>query len=124
LQDRIGDDVPLAEIIEAATRVRNKSARLGSQAAVDGAQAARLDTVLMQVSRALVPLDYTHGDRFVHDPALPNPSWPVLVPLRRLAEAEAGSDAARFARVSAVRARNRVLHALTQAEGALNAALS
>jgi hypothetical protein len=67
------------------------------------------------MSRALVPLDYTEGDRFRHDPALPQPPWPVLQGLRDLAAAEPGSDRAKFLGVSAARAQNRLLHALEEA---------
>ena len=39
----------------------------------------------MRMSRALVPINYTSGDRFAHDPALALPAWPTLRPLRELA---------------------------------------
>ena len=71
----------------------------------------------MRASRALVPLDYTTGDRFSHDPALPQNPWPVLDPIRRLAHASLIDRP--FAAVDAVRARNRVLHALQAASQAL-----
>ena len=45
---------------------------------------------LISVSRAMVPMDYTTGDRFVHDPALPQMQYPVLDPLRQLAATEIG----------------------------------
>jgi len=77
------------------------------------------DRRLMRISRALVPLDHTTGDRFAHDPALPQPPWPVLRPLRDLAAAEAGSDAAHRLLVAARRARNRVGAALEEACAAL-----
>ncbi|MDO9713683.1 M28 family metallopeptidase [Paracraurococcus lichenis] len=73
------------------------------------------DRALMRASRALVPLDYTCGDRFVHDPALPLPPWPVLEPLRKLAASAPGTDAARLHAVEARCARNRIAVALAQA---------
>lgn len=79
----------------------------------------RLNSALMRLSRALVPLDYTRGDRFVHDPALPLPPWPVLDPLRRLAAATPGTDEAKLLAVSARRARNCIAHALREAQAAL-----
>jgi hypothetical protein len=87
------------------------------------ADAARLNHALMQASRALVPVDYTRGDRFTHDPALPLPAWPTLQPLRDLAATAPNSDAAQFQTVAAMRARNRVLHALREANAALQSAL-
>ncbi|POR52681.1 M28 family peptidase [Bosea psychrotolerans] len=79
------------------------------------------DRAVMKLSRILVPLDYTRGDRFVHDPALSLPSWPILDPIRRLVSSAAG-DAARFAEVDAVRALNRLTHSLTAASSLLAAA--
>jgi aminopeptidase YwaD len=81
--------------------------------------AAAKSRVLMRLSRVFVPLDYTRGDRFVHDAALPLPPWSVLEPLRRLAAAPRGGDDERFAAVDAIRARNRIAGMLAQACRAL-----
>jgi hypothetical protein len=69
-----------------------------------------------------VPLDYTTGNRFDHDPALALAPWPVLDKLRALAAAPADSDAAKFLTVAAMRARNWLAHALDQATTALRKA--
>ena len=74
-------------------------------------RAGEADTVnrgLMRLSRLLVPLAYTSGDRFTHDLALPlarrspgcsaSASWPALDP---------ETDAFKFARAALVRERNR-----------------
>ena len=95
----------LAPLIEATHALRNAAA------------GAKSDQALMAASRALVPMDYTTGDRFRHDPALPQQAWPVLQPIRALAETD--GDAAAHAAVDALRARNRVQHALRQATRAL-----
>lgn len=79
------------------------------------------DRAVMRLSRIIVPLDYTRGNRFVHDAALSLSSWPVLDPLRRLASCAAG-DEARFAEVDAVRALNHLTHSLTEASRLLAAA--
>jgi aminopeptidase YwaD len=81
--------------------------------------AAAKSRALMRLSRILVPLDYTRGDRFVHDAALPLPPWSVLEPLRRLAAAARGGDDERFAEVDAIRARNRIAGMLAQARRAV-----
>ena len=73
----------------------------------------------MRASRALAPVYYTSGDRFAHDPALPLPAWPVLDPLRKLAKVAPGTDSARFLAVSATRGRNRLAHALREADGGI-----
>ena len=78
-----------------------------------------IDRALMHVSRALIPMDYTSGDRFSHDPALPVPSWASLGAIRALAAAPEHSNSAYFMTVDATRARNRLLHALRRANGVL-----
>jgi hypothetical protein len=106
----------LAGLIAAATTLRDRAAVVMQAGPGD---AARTNRALMLVSRALVPMDYTEGDRFTHDPALPQPPWPVLQPLRALAATTPDSDAARFLTVQAMRSRNRLLHALRQANATL-----
>ena len=100
-------------------RLQRRAARLRELAAVPGGDAARANHALVAVSRALVPMDYTTGDRFDHDPALGQAPYPVLDPIRRLAAARSGSDEARFLHVAAVRAGNRLAFALDQALAAL-----
>jgi N-acetylated-alpha-linked acidic dipeptidase len=82
---------------------------------------ARINHALVAVSRAMVPMDYTTGDRFDHDPALAQPPYPVLNVVRQLAAARAGSDQARFLAGGATRACNRLTFALDQANAALEA---
>jgi len=76
------------------------------------------NAVLMRACRALVPVDYTYGDRFGHDAALPLSAWPLLEVIGGPAKLPPGSDEARFARVSAQRASNRLVRALEEAAGA------
>ncbi len=90
----------------------------------DAEAVVRVNAGLMRASRALVPADYTHGDRFLHPHALPVPAWPTLQAIRDLAATEAESDAERFARVDALRASNRIAHALRDAQAALDGALA
>ena len=87
-----------------------------------GQDAARVNAALMAAGRALVPLDYTTGDRFGHDPAFGQSPWPVLDTLRALSDAEPESDAAKFLTVAATRARNRLAFALDEATAALRGA--
>lgn len=124
LQESLGDRLPVAPLIALATGVRDAATAVsGNVAGVDGAEAARASLALMRASRALVPADYANGERFEPPPALPLPAWSTLQPLRNLAAAEPGSDAALFLMVDAVRARNRVQHALRQARAALDEAV-
>ncbi len=105
-------------LIASAETLREKLVRLAGSN-----DPARANAALMVASRALVPMDYADGERFVHDAALPVPAWAVLGPLRTLAAAAPGSAEAHFAEVAATRARNRLANALAQAHGALDVAL-
>jgi hypothetical protein len=106
--------VPLGELEAGAAAIAEALAQARAAWGPD-----RLNAALVRLCRALVPLDYTRGDRFVHDAALPLPAWPVLDPLRRLAAAKPGTDEAKLLAVSARRARNRVAYALREAAGLL-----
>jgi len=92
---------------------------LAAAEALAATPAPKSDRAVMQACRALVPLHMTEGDRFVHDPALPLPAWPLLRPLRAWVQAPAGSDEARFLGVAAVRACNRLVHGLQAARAVL-----
>jgi hypothetical protein len=116
LRDGLDGRFSLDSLVAGAMALRDSAKRLAAcAAAADDDQAARVNRTLMLMSRALVPLDYTSGDRFAHDPA---PAWPTLQSLRDLAAAAPDSDAGKFLAVSAVRARNRVVQALRQATAA------
>jgi hypothetical protein len=100
----------------------NASAVTADVGHIRGAEMANhVNRTLIAVSRALVPMDYTTGDRFDHDAALPQAPYPVLDPVRQLVAVEAGSDQARFLAGDARRACNRMALALDQANVALEA---
>jgi hypothetical protein len=126
LKGALGGRFDIAPLVSRAEALRAKAASLGERArtATGDAECAALNAALMRVSRALVPIDYTSGDRFGHDPALGQSAWPPLDPIRRLAGAKADSDDAKFIAVSATRARNRVAHALDEAIAAADAGLA
>ena len=119
LAARLGDGLDLSRLAARAARLREGAEAVRARPPGDGAEAERVNRALLAVSRALVPMDYTTGDRFDHDPALGQAPYPVLDPVRRLAAAQAGSDEARFLAVAAVRACNRLAHALDLANAAL-----
>ena len=111
----------MTTLIKAVDKAAEAAEKLKAARPTDDAACEAVNAALIRISRALVPLDYTEGDRFRHDPALPQAPWPVLDGLRKLATAEPGSDRAKFHAVSAARAHNRVLHALEQAARAARA---
>ncbi len=98
--------------------------RRATAALTADAPPAAVNRALMRVSRALVPLNYTYGDRFRHDPALDHPAWPSLEGLRELAALSPDSPDLPFYVVHARQTRNRVAHALGAANAALGDVLS
>ena len=113
--ERLDAPAIVAPLVEAAKSLHEKTIALRT-APVDP---ARVNRALMQLSRALVPMDYTNGDRFIHDPALPQGPWPILDPVRALGSTP--PEMLPFALVDATRACNRLSHALRQAHRALDA---
>jgi Iap family predicted aminopeptidase len=114
---------PLAALVAKAEAVRDAAAAVAAFAGeVDAGAAECANAALMMASRALVPADYTNGDRFLHPHALPMAAWATLQPIRDLAATAAGTDEEKYAAVDAVRAMNRVGHALGLAASALGGA--
>src|SRR5919202_6899320 len=70
------------------------------------------------VARALVPLRYTSGARFDHDPAVAAPALPLLRDLPRLGALDPDGDEARFLHTALVRRSNAVAHALWEVASA------
>jgi hypothetical protein len=105
--DELMSDV---EQLKAACRSLGERAKTAS-----GGAALEFDRLLMRLSRALVPIDYTSGNRFTHDAALPQAKWPALDPLRRFAAASKGSDEWYGLQVEARRALNVVADAVDRA---------
>lgn len=73
------------------------------------------DGEVMTLCRELVPLDYTAGDRFVHDPALPQKPYPLLDCFRALAKVGEETGMVPFHQVECRRACNRIEHSLDRA---------
>src|SRR5271166_3586432 len=86
----LGARLDIAGLIGAAAELRRNATAVAVRAAsATAAEARRIDRALMQASRSLVPLNYTYGDRFRHDPAVTHPAWPSLEGLRELARLDA-----------------------------------
>ncbi|MDP9371746.1 MAG: hypothetical protein M3Q65_04690 [Chloroflexota bacterium] len=84
-------------------------------AAPDRADARTVVARQKRVSRALVPLRCTLGDRFDHGPTMPAPALPALRDVGRLAKLPSESDEAYFLTTALVRRTNATRHALHQA---------
>ncbi len=77
------------------------------------AAAARANEVLRELARILVPINYSAGERFDHDPALPLPAVPRLAAAARLKAAS--PDQRGFLQTGLTREINKVANALHQA---------
>ena len=120
LQAALGSRFDIGGLAAAAAEIgRNAKALAARAAAASDAGAPRIDRALMRASRALVPINYTYGDRFRHDSALPHPSWPALEGLREAAATDLASPDLPFTLVHARQTRNRIAHALREANAAL-----
>jgi len=75
----------------------------------------RANTAIRSLARILVPINFTRGGRFRHDPAVPIPPLPDLAPAVDLERHAPGSHEARVIQTSLLRGQNRVVAALRQA---------
>jgi len=89
-----------------------------------GARAQNVNRCLQQLGRILIPVTYTRAGRHAHDPALEVPFLPKLQPVRDLAAAPAGSDAAKLLQVDLIRARSELTSALRHACAAVETCLA
>ncbi len=105
LGERAAGPVDLSLCVARARALAGRAERFAAASHDDPARAWEC---LRRVSRAVVPVDYTEGDRFAHDPALGQEPLPSL-----LRPAEAGDPG--FAASRLVRASARVAFALRQA---------
>jgi len=127
LQAVAGARFDLSPALDAARALVERLERVAALLSSVEARTAQLDAInrgLMRLSRVLVPLAYTRGDRFTHDLALPLPPLAGLQPARSLAALDAEGDAFKFARAALVRERNRSVHALDSAASVADDLLS
>jgi hypothetical protein len=128
LQAAAGGRFDLAPALDAAQglveRLERVSAALGRVEATATAALEAINRALLRLSRILVPLAYTSGDRFTHDLALPLAPLAGLQRARELVALDPDSDAFKFGRAALVRERNRALHALDSAASVADELLS
>jgi hypothetical protein len=116
LQAAAGPRFDLEPALETARRLSERLERAADRLArTEPSRPEAVNRALVRLSRVLVPLTYTSGDRFAHDPALPMPPLPGLQRARELGALDPNDDAYKFARVALRRELNRVLHALDSA---------
>lgn len=122
---QLGDRFDLGQARVQSLALGDEAAELGAaldqlrvrMAAGVGASAglAALNTGLMELGRATIPLNYTAAGPFSHDTALAVPPLPLLAAVTTLAAAPAGSDAAKHAAVALRRGLNQLVFGLEAA---------
>jgi N-acetylated-alpha-linked acidic dipeptidase len=75
--------------------------------------AGAANAAIRDLARILIPINFTRGPRFQHDPALNVPQLPTIEPALRLERHDAGTLG--FARAQLVRGQNRLVAALREA---------
>ena len=116
LQAAAGARFDLGPALEGARALAGRLERVAERLErVESARTEAVNAGLVRLSRILVPLTYTSGDRFAHDLALPIAPLAGAQRARDLATLDPGGDAFKFARVALVRELNRIVHALDSA---------
>jgi len=108
------DDAKLLEPVEAALADLTEALKVFySDVATGSVGEAKANATIQDLARILVPLNYTRGPRFTHDPALPVPPLPALSVASDLASYSV--ETVGFARTQLQRGANRTAAAFRQA---------
>ncbi|CCH32483.1 M28 family peptidase [Actinosynnema sp. NPDC047251] len=112
LQAASGGRLDLSVAVDRALRARDLAATLWAERGSEDVD--WFNSVVHRLSRLLVPLDYTRGDRFRHDPAVFVGGLPGLADAPRLAALDPSGAEFRFLHSRLLRERNRVAVSLRQ----------
>jgi N-acetylated-alpha-linked acidic dipeptidase len=108
-----GDHADLTLARAATAAFRDAVARFQDGARAGRIAASHANPVLKRLARILVPVNFTRGPRFAHDPAFTTPPLPTLAVATELSR-HTGSMLG-FARTQLVRGQNRYVAALREA---------
>lgn len=97
---------PLDELDHELRRLKSVLAKLRNQ------HARQANRILLEIGRKLVPLNYSYGENFDHDPAEPLPPVPKLREVERLGRSEPESPDWWLLQTELVRQRNKVINVL------------
>ena len=129
LQTKSGQDFDLSPVVEqlaaldsALKRLRDRVAEM-EQLGVSAKAAWVVNRCLMDLGRALIPVNYTRTGQFDQDLAVPTQPLPGLQAVGRLVLLEKGSDERQFLLTRLLRERNRVVHGIISATRSIESAL-
>ena len=106
-------------LLDAANKLRERC-----QQPVNAQQADALNECIMQLSRLLIPVNYTERGPYEQDLALGSQPVPGLRPAGRLAAMDENSSERHLLRIKLQRERNRVRQALRDAKSAIDQSLT
>lgn len=110
-----GDDATLLDpVTTALTALSTALDAFYAGIAAGSVGEAQANAAIQNLARILVPLNYTRGPRFTHDPALPVPGLPALSVASELSGH--APETIGFARTQLMRGANRAAAALRQAQ--------
>ena len=114
LHTEAGGRMDLSPLVEAARALAGAldAAAPGLARLAGGGDPAPANRLLTRLSRVLVPLLFTGGDRFAHDLAVGIPPLAGLQRARELPGLDPSADHSKFALAALTRERNRAHHAL------------
>ena len=117
--DRFDLSVPISRAMELHRLLSEHPGKLFSANNTPKA-AARANETLRRLSRLIVPIEYTLGRRFEHDPALPSGSVPALGDLKLLASLDPADAQFHFLRTRLIRSCNWISISLRNAVSLVN----
>lgn len=114
-----GDHADLTPARTATAAFRDAVARFQEAARAGRVPLARANPVLKRLARILVPINFTRGPRFAHDPAFTAPPLPTLAVAAELGRYRGAMLG--FARTQLLRGQNRYVAAMREATRLLEA---
>jgi hypothetical protein len=131
IQSKCGDQFDLSQVVDQLAILRTRveglqqlAERMQTDGSANGEAGSVVNRCLMELGRALIPINYARSGLFDQDLAVPTQPLPMLQPATKLSSMEKGSDESYFLLTRLVRERNRVLHGLISATRSAEAALS
>lgn len=108
-----GEKFSLVEVLRSLDELDHELGRLTSMLGKLGNRHARqANRILLEIGRRLVPLNYSYGENFDHDPAEPLPPLPKLRDVEKLSRTEPESATWWLLQTELVRQRNKVINVL------------
>jgi hypothetical protein len=120
IAEQAGGHLDLSDVLARIDALAAALERFQARAtAAEPDEAPALNRCLMRLGRALIPVDYTATGPFGQDLAVPTRPLPGLAPAADLARLDPAGDDYGFLRTKLLRERNRLVHALSEAERAV-----